>query len=176
LKVKRIVFVNERRGVAHNGNFVRLTFRVFTTFNSESVVAANKSARNSAIRYYVGLLFAILFFGGFLTKSYYDDYVLKRDTDRLLAFYKKVVPGSYHDGNEHDARYVCYKYRNKKEKLWRNLEKKYGEPVLQTQEYYELFSQQEAAAQHGGASWEEEEGEEDLDESEEEPKKEAPDL
>jgi len=109
------------------------------------VVVATKSARNSAIRYYVGILFAILFFGGFLFKSYYDEYVLERDTKRLLAYYKKVVPGSFHDGDEHSARYTCYKYRNKKDRLWRNLERKYGEPVLQTHEYEELF----AAASEG---------------------------
>jgi hypothetical protein len=99
------------------------------------VVVATKSARNSAIRYYLGILFAILFFGGFLFKSYWDDYVLNRDTERLLAFYKHVLPGSYHDGDLHSARYTCYKYRHKKAKLWRNLEKKYGFPVLTVKEY-----------------------------------------
>jgi len=106
----------------------------------QSVAVATKSARNSAIRYYVGILFAILFFGGFLFKSYYDEYVLERDTKRLLAYYKYVVPGSFHDGDEHSARYTCYKYRNKKDRLWRNLERKYGEPVLQPHEYEKLFA------------------------------------
>jgi hypothetical protein len=101
----------------------------------ESVVVATKSARNSAIRYYLGILFAILFFGGFLTKSYWDEYVLNRDTARLLAYYKHVVPGSYQDGDFHNARYTCYKYRHTKAKLWRNLEKKYGIPVLTVDEY-----------------------------------------
>jgi hypothetical protein len=99
------------------------------------VVVATKSARNSAIRYYLGILFAILFFGGFLFKSYWDDYVLNRDTERLLAFYKHALPGSYQDGDLHSARYTCYKYRYKKAKLWRNLEKKYGVPVLTVKEY-----------------------------------------
>jgi hypothetical protein len=78
---------------------------------------------------------AILFFGYFLFKSYWDDYVLNRDTERLLAFYKHVLPGSYHDGDLHSARYTCYKYRHKKAKLWKNLEKKYGVPVLTVKEY-----------------------------------------
>jgi hypothetical protein len=99
------------------------------------VVVATKSARNSAIRYYFGVVFAILFFGGFLFKSYWDDYVLNKDTARLLAYYKRAVPGSYQDGDFHNARYTCYKYRHKKAKLWRNLEKKYGIPVLTLKEY-----------------------------------------
>jgi hypothetical protein len=81
------------------------------------------------------VVFAILFFGGFLFKSYWDDYVLNRDTARLLAYYKRAVPGSYQDGDFHNARYTCYKYRHKKAKLWRNLEKKYGIPVLTLKEY-----------------------------------------
>ena len=99
------------------------------------MVVATKSARNSAIRYYLGVIFAILFFGGFLFKSYWDEHVLNRDTARLLAYYKRVVPGSYQDGDVHNARYTCYKYRHKKSKLWRNLEKKYGIPVLTEKEY-----------------------------------------
>jgi hypothetical protein len=104
----------------------------------ESVVVATKSARNSAIRYYLAIIFAILFFGGFLFKSYWDEYVLNRDAARLLAFDRHIVPGSFHDGDEHNARYTCYKYRSKKEKLWRNLEKKYGVPVLTVREYEEM--------------------------------------
>jgi len=135
---------------------------------SESVAIATKSARNSAIRYYVGILFAILFFGGFLVKSFRDDYVLNRDTERLLAFYKHTVPGSVSDGDEHHARYTCYKYRNKKDKLWRNLEKKYGVPVLQTHEYKALEEEQMAA--------EEDEEEETMNLDDEKEEQEAPDL
>jgi len=112
---------------------------------SESVAIATKSARNSKIRYYAGLLFAILFFGGFLFKSYWDDYVMNRDALRLLAFYRHNVPGSFNDGDEHHARYTCYKYRNKKDKLWKNLEKKYGVPVLETHEYKKLEEEKAAA-------------------------------
>ena len=127
---------------------------------SESVVIATKSARNSAIRYYLGILFAILFFGGFLFKSYWDDYVLNRDTERLLLFYKYHVAGSFNDGDEHHARYTCYKYRNKKDKLWRGLEKKYEVPVLQAHEYKALLLEREQAQ---GASTEDEEETVNLD-------------
>lgn len=141
---------------------------------SESVVVATKSARNSAIRYYLGLIFAILFFGGFLFKSYWDDHVLNRDAVRLLAYYKRVVPGSIHDGDQHGARYTCYKYRNKKEKLWRNLEKKYDEPVLTFKEYVEMEKVNAAAA---AASRPESEDETvDLDNEAEESQQEEPDL
>jgi len=145
------------------------------TTHSESVAIATKSARNSAIRYYAGILFAILFFGGFLVKSYWDDYVLNRDAERLLLFYKANVPGSYNDGDEHHARYTCYKYRNKKDKLWRNLEKKYGVPVLEAREYKALLSEQADVG-------EEEEETVDLDdddnnkEEKTEEEQEAPDL
>ena len=99
------------------------------------MVVATKEARNSKIRWYLGILFLILFCGGFLFKSWYDDFVLERDTKRLLAYYHQVVPGSIQDGDVHNARWTCYKFRNKKKKLWKNLEKKYGEPVLQAHEY-----------------------------------------
>ena len=96
---------------------------------SKSVVEATKSARNSKILYYVGMLFTILFVGGFLVKSYVDEKILDRDTAKLLAYYKAVVPNSIRDGDEHHARYMVYKYRNKKAKLWKTLENKYGIPV-----------------------------------------------
>lgn len=107
-------------------------------FNRTSVVVATKEARNSKIRWYLGVLFLILFCGGFLFKSWYDDFVLERDTKRLLAFYKHIVPGSIHDGDVHNARYTCYKFRNKKSKLWRKLESKYGEPVLKPEDYEKI--------------------------------------
>jgi hypothetical protein len=53
----------------------------------------------SAIQWYLGIAFAILFFGGFLAKSYWEEYVFERDTRRLLAYYKHVVPGSMSDGD-----------------------------------------------------------------------------
>ena len=99
------------------------------------MVQATQSARNSALRWYLGVFFAIAFFGGFLIKSYWEERVFERDTRRLLAYYKHVIPGSLSDGDEHNARYVVWKYRNKKEKLWKSLEKKYGEPVLHEHEW-----------------------------------------
>ncbi|KAG7364590.1 hypothetical protein IV203_037792 [Nitzschia inconspicua] len=100
-----------------------------------SVVQATKSARISAIQWYLGIGFAILFFGGFLVKSYWEEHVFERDTRRLLAYYKHVVPGSMSDGDLQNARYLVWKYRYKKQKLWKNLEKKYGEPVLEEHEW-----------------------------------------
>ena len=146
-----------------------------STPHSESVAVATQSARNSAIRYWLGIAFAILFFGGFLVKSYRDDYVLSRDTERLLLFYKYTVPGSFNDGDEHHARYTCYKYRHKKDKLWKKLEKKYGVPVLEAHEYKALLEEQEKKAA-GGEEQEEETVNLDGDGKEEEEKREAPDL
>lgn len=96
---------------------------------------AQKTARNSKLRYYIGVLFAVLFFGGFLVRSYWEEHVFKRDTARLLAFYSHVVPGSMNDGDVDSARYVVWKYRSKKEKLWKTLEKKYGQAVRQTDDW-----------------------------------------
>lgn len=103
--------------------------------------------------------------GYFLVKSFYDDFVLERDTKRLLAYYKHVLPGSMQAGDEHGARYTCYKYRHKKDKLWKNLERKYSEPVLSTKEYEAMFL---AAAEEVMRSQEDDEGETvDLDDEEE---------
>lgn len=101
----------------------------------QSVVQATNSARWSQIQWYLGVGFAILFFGGFLFKSWWDERVLERDTRRLLAYYKRALPGSLLDGDVNNARYVAYKYRNKKDKLWRGLEKKYDIPVLHEHEW-----------------------------------------
>lgn len=121
------------------------------------MVQANTSARNSTIRYYVGIFLAVAFFGGFLFKSWYEDRVFQRDTRKLLAYYKNVIPGSLSDGDIYNARYVVYKYRNKKEKLWKNLEKKYGIAVMEEHEWPEKDTTAQA---------EDDEGEEEnLDES-----------
>ena len=84
-------------------------------------------------------------------KSWWEDRVFERDTRRLLAYYKHVLPGSMLDGDVQNARYVVYKYRNKKNKLWRGLEKKYDVPVL---------------LEHEWEDYKENEGEEDGDEHE----------
>lgn len=70
-------------------------------------------------------------------KSYWEEHVFERDTRRLLAYYKHVIPGSMSDGDLHNARYLVWKYKGKKEKLWKSLEKKYGAPVLQENEWPE---------------------------------------
>jgi hypothetical protein len=36
------------------------------------------------------------------------------------------------------APYTAYKYRHQKAKLWRNLEKKYGHPVLSVEEFAKM--------------------------------------
>jgi hypothetical protein len=112
------------------------------------VVQATKSARNSKVRWYLGVFFAIAFFGGFLVKSYWEESVFERDTRRLLAFYKHVLPGSIQDGDLHNARYLVWKYRGKKEKLWRSLEKKYGSPVLLEHEWRDEVAQQNNEEEH----------------------------
>jgi hypothetical protein len=113
-----------------------------------------------------------------LFKSYWDDFVLKRDTKRLLAYYKHIMPGSIHDGDEHGSMYMCYKYRHKKDKLWRNLEKKYGEPVLNMEDYKALFEEMEKQSQapKKPPSDEEETVNLDEDDSSTTDKTEAPDL
>ena len=88
-------------------------------------------------------------------KSYWEEAVFERDTRRLLAYYKHVIPGSMSDGDEHNARYLVWKYRGKKEKLWRSFEKKYGSPVLLEHEW-------EDTEDEGGSDKQEEL--EDLDE------------
>lgn len=100
-----------------------------TYSDRKSIVEATKSARNSKIQYYVALIFGILFVGGFLVKSYVDEKIFERDTGKLLKYYAHVIPGSIHDGDEMHARYMVYKYRNKKARLWKTLENKYGIPV-----------------------------------------------
>ena len=102
------------------------------------MVQATISARNSKLRYYIGSFLAVAFFGGLLFKSWYEERVFVRDTARLLAYYKNVVPGSISDGDIHNAHYLVYKYRGKKEKLWKNLEKKYGVAVLEEHEWPEV--------------------------------------
>jgi hypothetical protein len=102
---------------------------------------------------------AIAFFGGFLVKSYWEERVFNRDTQRLLAYYKHVLPGSIQDGDEHNARYLVWKYRANKPKLWRMLEKKYGQPVLHAHEWADKAEEAED---------EDDEEEQDLDEQEKE--------
>ena len=84
-----------------------------------------------------------------------------RDVERLLTFYKHAAPGTIHDGDENNARWQVYKYRKKKEKLWRRLEVKYGMEVLHSHEWPDLEEEAEGEG-------EEEVEEMDIDEDESE--------
>ena len=66
------------------------------------------------------------------------------------------------DGDLNNARYLVWKYRGKKEKLWRSLEKKYGEPVLNEWEWPEDDDEEETQIEEDDA--------ENLDENEDNPK------
>jgi hypothetical protein len=109
----------------------------------ESVAQATISARNSKLRYYLGLILAITFFGGFLIRSWWEERVFERDTRRLLAYYKHALPGTMQDGDRQNSRYLVWKYRGKKAKLWRSLEKKYGFEVLHEHEWPEEVEKEE---------------------------------
>ena len=103
--------------------------------DGQSVVQATKSARNSTIRYYVGIAAAILFFGGFMVKSYMEEKIFERDVQRVLAFYKHAAPGTISDGDDRNARWLVYKYKGRKDKLWRRLSAKYDMEVKQVWEW-----------------------------------------
>jgi hypothetical protein len=103
--------------------------------NGETIVQATKSARNSKLLRWGGILGSILFIGGFLVKSFVEERVFERDTQRVLAYYKHAAPNSFHDGDERQARYLVWKYKGKKDKLWRRLEAKYGVPVKHAWEW-----------------------------------------
>ena len=104
-----------------------------------------------------------MFVGGFLVKSYVEERIFQRDTERVLAYYKRAARNSLHDGNEHGARYLVWKYKGKKEKLWKRLETKYGIPVKHAWEWDD--------DEEDGAKKDEEEDAEDLDIGNEESRK-----
>ena len=81
---------------------------------------------------------------------------------RILAFYKHVAPNTINDGDKGNAYYLCWKYKGKKNKLWRRLETKYDQPVLTLKEYEELEAEAAAKAK------EEEEENLDLDDEKKE--------
>ena len=66
-----------------------------------------------------------------------EERIFERDTQRVLAYYKHAAPNSFHDGDERHARYMVWKYKGKKDKLWRRLEAKYGIPVKHAWEWPE---------------------------------------
>jgi len=128
------------------------------TTNGETIVQATKSARNSKLLKYAGIFGSLLFVGGFLVKSFVEERVFERDTQRVLAYYKHVAPNSFHDGDERHARYMVWKYKGKKDALWRRLEAKYGFPVKHA---WEWDDDEEGEREAKGG--EEEEETEDLD-------------
>ena len=64
-----------------------------------------------------------------------EERIFERDTQRVLAYYKHAAPNSFHDGDERQARYLVWKYKGKKDKLWRRLETKYNVPVKHAWEW-----------------------------------------
>lgn len=125
---------------------------------SETIVQATKSKRNSKLARWGFMVGSILFVGGFLVKSYVEERIFQRDTERVLAYYKRAAPNSLHDGNEHGARYLVWKYKGKKDKLWRRLETKYGIPVKHAWEWDDDEGEKDGTKSDDG-----EEEAEDLD-------------
>jgi len=107
------------------------------TSDGHSIVQATKNARSNVMWYYLKWIIAIGFFGGFMVKSYVEEKVFERDVKRLLAYYKHAMPNTIADGDVNNARYVIWKYKGKKEKLWKRLESKYDIPVLHAHEWPE---------------------------------------
>ncbi|KAL7537148.1 hypothetical protein ACHAXR_007628 [Thalassiosira sp. AJA248-18] len=127
--------------------------------NGETIVQATKSARNSKLLRWGGIIGSFLFIGGFLVKSFVEERVFERDTQRVLAYYKHAAPNSFHDGDERQARYLVWKYKGKKDKLWRRLESKYQVPVKHAWEW-----EDEDVVENGDAKGKEDDEEaEDLD-------------
>eukprot|EP00592_Proboscia_alata_P007669 CAMPEP_0194354942 /NCGR_PEP_ID=MMETSP0174-20130528/2934_1 /TAXON_ID=216777 /ORGANISM="Proboscia alata, Strain PI-D3" /LENGTH=841 /DNA_ID=CAMNT_0039124021 /DNA_START=129 /DNA_END=2654 /DNA_ORIENTATION=- len=135
--------------------------------DGESIVQATKTARNEKLQKYFWILFSILFFGGFFLKSYWEDRVQRLDTERLLKYYRLASKGTMADGDYHQARYVVYKYRNKKDKLWKKLERKYDLKVPELWEFPEGLMDDDPVVE------EEKEDVEDLDAEEEKEEKTA---
>ena len=88
-------------------------------------------------------------------KSFVEEKIFDRDTQRVLAYYKHAAPNSFHDGDERQARYLVWKYKGKKDALWRRLEAKYGVPVKHAWEWDD---------EEEGTTKDEDETAEDLDE------------
>ena len=53
----------------------------------------------------------------------------------MLAYYKRAAKNTINDGDEHHAHYTCYKFRGKTDKLYKKLERKYGIPVKEVDEW-----------------------------------------
>jgi len=120
------------------------------TSDGQTIDQAVKAARSSTLWYYIRILGAILFFGGFMAKSYLGEKEREKCALKVLAYYKRAATNSINDGDEHHAHYTCYKYRGKTEKLYKKLERKYGILMREAHE------------------WEDEEEEDVVNEEEEE--------
>jgi hypothetical protein len=115
-------------------NSVGMLTTKFVT-NGETIVQATKSARNSKLLRWGSIIGAVSFMGFFMIKSYVDERIFDRDTERVLNFYRRAAKNSMHDGDVHGARYLVWKYKGKKAKLWRRLEVKYSIPVKHSWEW-----------------------------------------
>lgn len=125
--------------------------------DGQSIQQATISARSSTLWYWLRIVGAITFFGGFMAKSYLGEYNREQCAQKVLAYYKRVAPNTINDGDEHHAHYTCYKYKGKVDKLYKKLEKKYGIEVKEVHEWEDEVEEEVA----------EEEKEENLDENEE---------
>ena len=107
--------------------------------NGETIVQATKSARNSKLLRWGTIIGigCVLFIGAFLVKSCVEERIFERDTQRVLAAEgdDKVSVNSFHDGDERQARYLVWKYKGKKDALWRRLKAKYGVQVKHAWEW-----------------------------------------
>uniref|UniRef100_A0A7S3Q0Y2 Uncharacterized protein n=1 Tax=Chaetoceros debilis TaxID=122233 RepID=A0A7S3Q0Y2_9STRA len=121
--------------------------------DGQTIDQAIKAARSSTMWKYVRIAGALVFFGGFMAKSYLGERERERCAQRVLAFYKHATPNTINDGDKNNAHYTCYKYRGKTDKLYRKLERKYDIPVREVHEWEDLEDEEEP----------EEEKEENLD-------------
>jgi hypothetical protein len=101
----------------------------------QSIDQATKAARSSTLWFWIRIVGAIVFFGGFMTKSYVDERNRERCAQKILAYYKRASPNTINDGDQHHAHYTCYKYRGKVNKLYKKLEKKYGVVMKEVDEW-----------------------------------------
>jgi TPR repeat protein len=56
--------------------------------------------------------------GFFAIKSYVDEHIVDRDTERALNYYRQAAKNSMHDCDVLGVRYLVWKHKEKKDKLW----------------------------------------------------------
>ena len=110
-------------------------FSTELTTDGKTIEQAFKAAKSSTFWYYIKIVFAIAFFGGFMVKSYWEERSREQCVERILAFYKRAAPNTINDGDKHNAHYICWKYKGKRDKLYKKLETKYGIPVKYVHEW-----------------------------------------